>query len=381
MIEARSVNTDLKHLLTELVAMPTVSSSPAASREALKWIRWQLQDLPLIFTDVTHHGYTSLVITTRPTKRPKLLLLGHIDVVPGGPKLFKAHVTKGRLYGRGAYDMKFALACYVRLLHELGPALAQYDVGVIITSDEELGGPNGAKPLAAAGYGGDIIMCPDGASNWGIEQAAKAQHEFVIESFGKSGHGARPWEGTNAIDRLGAYLTDLHREFPTEPCGDPNHIHDTVNVGMISGGEASNLIAPYARAVVNVRTLGSTTQANLHDTLGRLKVKYGNMQITHTQNGRAIDVDLNNPYIKTYLQTVKAHVGVTPQPVVSHGATDVRYFIESGPAVIVSKPLGGPQHSDDEWVDLAALEQFYDVLRDYVEQVARTHPAKIKSAK
>ena len=123
----------------------------------------------------TFNGHSALVITTRDTMHPKLLLAAHIDVVPGPEALFTPKIDNDnqRMYGRGAYDMKMAIACYMLLLEELKERLGELDFGIMLTSDEEIGGMNGVRCLLEAGYSADAVLLPDGGFNWNFEEAAK----------------------------------------------------------------------------------------------------------------------------------------------------------------------------------------------------------------
>ena len=117
----------------------------------------------------TFEGYSSWVMTTQSTSSPRIWLVAHLDVVPASTALFSPVVKDGRMYGRGVYDIKMAIACYLRLMRELPHA----DIGMMITTDEEIGGMNGVHRLLEAGYRCDVALLPDGRFNWNLEKEAK----------------------------------------------------------------------------------------------------------------------------------------------------------------------------------------------------------------
>src|ERR1041385_2774437 len=122
----------LTDILSHLIRMPTLTADHATNRAALDWVEEQLHELPLRIQRLEHKGVSSLVATTpavKNPKRPRLWLAGHMDVVPGDPKDFPPRVHDGKLFGRGAFDMKYGLAVFIKLLRELGPDLAKYDLG------------------------------------------------------------------------------------------------------------------------------------------------------------------------------------------------------------------------------------------------------------
>ncbi|MDI1352580.1 MAG: M20/M25/M40 family metallo-hydrolase, partial [bacterium] len=134
----------------------------------------------------------------------KLWLVAHIDVVPADPNMFTLAVKDHRIVGRGVLDMKLGVAYYIEFLKELGASnLKNYDIGVMLTSDEEVGGMNGVRYLLdEQGYRGKIGFLPDGGFDWKIEEAAKGILWIKIKVHGVASHGSRPWLGVNAINNL-----------------------------------------------------------------------------------------------------------------------------------------------------------------------------------
>lgn len=85
----------------------------------------------------------------------------NVDVVePNEPEQFQPQIKDGKLFGRGAYDMKFAVACYLNLLLELGSKLSEYNFGIMLVSDEELGGFHGTGKLVEQGWPSEFCFLP-----------------------------------------------------------------------------------------------------------------------------------------------------------------------------------------------------------------------------
>ncbi len=366
--------TDLVKLLGELVKFPTLTAETATNKAALDWVKHQVKDLPLHVHDVVHNNVSSLVLTTRPTKHPKVLLLAHIDVNPGPAKLFELRQENGRLYGRGVFDMKMAVAVYMKLLLELGDRLPGYDFGVMLTADEETGGANGVGQLLKDGWRADVVINPDsiGRTGWEIEEAAKGIGYIRVRSQGVAGHGSTPWLARSAIDQLLAFLADLKRHFPAEPCGDPEHFHQTLNVGLIQGGAAFNQVAASASAELDIRiTPEITTQAMealLHDTAAR----HEGITLDIVVSPVPLKIDRDHEYVRLAELIVAKVTGQPPAFILSHGGTDSRYFAGLSIPNLLFNPPGGGAHSDSEWIDAKGLEQFYQVVCEFVTQVAKT---------
>jgi succinyl-diaminopimelate desuccinylase len=341
---------DLLSILEKLISMPTVTASAHRSAEAILWVREQVAAQPVHITDFESGGFSSLLVTTRETNHPHLLLVAHIDVVPAPPAAFTSRVKNGRLYGRGAHDMKFAIACYLKLLAELGSSLPEYDIGMLITSDEETNGRNGMRTVLDSGICADFAVDPDGATDWTIEREAKGRIVIRATATGVSGHGAYPWQGVNAITTLIEFIQDLRAQFQAEPCGDPSHGHDNMNVGVIAGGDAYNQIPGHATAEIDVRITSTTGLPAIERLLGEVNKRHPSVSLTTIDSYGPTSHDLSHPLVKLYQDLVTGLVGVRPKSIVSHGGSDAKYLELAGIPCLVSKPVGGLQHSDDEWI-------------------------------
>ncbi|GAC1369449.1 MAG: M20/M25/M40 family metallo-hydrolase [Candidatus Saccharimonadales bacterium] len=359
----------LTQLLIELVEQPTVTSDTHVSAATLDWIAGRLRRLPLTVHRLNNQGIPALVATTPAAdpKNPRLWLAGHIDVVPAASGAFQARIDGGRLYGRGAYDMKYAVACFLRLLEELGPELAQYDLGFLLTADEETGGTQGARWLVEEhGYRGQAVLLPECGNSWTIETAAKGTMSWQLRARGVSSHASRPWNGTNAIDQLTAFVAHLKTNVPAEPCGDEDHIHDTISLGHLSGGSVANQIPGVAGGLLDIRLAPGTSLADVKlwfDTAARTVPGVD----AHMIHGSGPTANLLEGPAAVFAGMARDVAGVTLTPTVSHGASDGRYFSVYNIPVISVPPTGGGQHSDTEWIDLASLEQYYEIVRRFTQ--------------
>ncbi len=362
-----------KELLTQLIAFKTLSRDHATNRQALGWIKKELKKLPLYFTEKECGGFPSLLVTTRKTKKPLVWLQAHVDVVPGAQELFTPREQGGRLYGRGAFDMKFAIACYIKLFKELGQNLPEYDFGMMLTTDEEVGGFNGVKMILDEGYSSKVCFLPDcGGANWEFEQAAKGVCHFLVTSKGKSSHASRPWLGVNAIDRLVMFLNALKQRTIIEPCCDgQDHYHTTMNIGKIEGGEAVNSVPEMARVWVDVRFIHAAALTEVRQSIQEIRKDFLGIKVEELMSGPSYSIDTQEYYHQLFQRLAKEYGQVTPRFSVSHGSSDARFFMEKGIPTILVRPKGDGHHGPKEWVDIKDLERFYGVLKIFVEQAAK----------
>lgn len=204
-----------------------------------------------------------------------LALVGHTDCVPfDGTWSDALRLTErdGRLYGRGACDTKAFLACALEAVTRVP------DGGVplmlVLTADEELG-CYGAKQLVDAGLGRARYAIVGEPTSLRPIHANKGYCLLEVTVGGKEGHSAYPESGASAIFRAARFLRGLEvisrtllRE-QADPKFDPPHT--TLNVGMISGGKAKNVIPGQCRFVVEWRPIPSQRTEHVPELLERLR--------------------------------------------------------------------------------------------------------------
>ncbi len=181
------------------------------------------------------------------------LLLGHSDTVwpPGTLTTMPVERQGNKLKGPGVYDMKAGLAQMyfaLRALHELGltPSVTPL---VCINADEEIGSPDTTLVIRrlAKVVNRALVFEPSLGLSGKLKTRRKGAGSFTIEIFGRAAHaGLNPEQGVSAILELAHIVQELNA------LNDPEH-GITVNVGLVDGGIRTNVIAPYSRAVVDVR--------------------------------------------------------------------------------------------------------------------------------
>lgn len=352
-------------ILEELIQFKTVTTNYDLNLQALRWIETQLQKKKYFFTYFKENNHSSLIITTQRTKTPKVLLQGHMDVVPAPDEMFTPRQRNGKLFGRGAYDMKFALACFVLLLKELEDE-KKYSLGVMITTDEEIGGREGAKKLVAQGFGASkICFLPDGGEDWNFEMWAKGIYQLKVIATGKTSHASRPWLGENAILKLMKAIDDIQHVFVQEPCGDPLHQHPTMSLSTIMGGTAINQVPDNAEAMFDVRYLPITDTTKIKKDIEKVLKKHDGVRLEEFSLGSSYSTELAQHEQSVFADIAKKY-GKKVEGTFSHGSSDAKFFIQKGIPTMLVRPKGGHLHADGEWIDIKDLETFYIVLKEFV---------------
>jgi succinyl-diaminopimelate desuccinylase len=367
----QSITDTLTELLAHLVRFPTITGDNATNRAALDWVEQQLTGLPLSILRLENQGVPALIATTpavKDPKQPKLWLLAHMDVVAGDAADFSPIEHQGRFYGRGTHDMKFALACFIALLREIGPSLSQYDLGLMISCDEEVGGEHGVRWLVQdRGFRGQSVFVPDSSTPWKMEISSKGIAQFELTATGRAAHASRPWQGLNAIDEIMAFVANLRTQVPAEPCGDDQHLHSTVNLSTITGGMAANQMPGSATARIDIRFTPDVSIDNIIAWIEQAKVAVPSVdaKLYRTDPPFRVHANAAGDAFKSAAAEI-ARATITDHH--AHGSSDARWFGWKGIPTINVGIKGSGYHTSPEWIDIADMVRYYNVTRRFITE-------------
>ena len=351
----------MQEYLSTLIQFKTRPNDLVENRKAFDYLEKQFAKHNLHINRSSQNGHESLVATVKDAKAPTIFFAAHMDIVAAPDKLFTLREDADNYYGRGTYDMKLAIASYLVMLDRLKNELDQYDIGFMITGDEEVGGVDGVGRLVDEGYLPRIVVLPDGGENWKLEARAKGVWIASVATSGVKAHGSRPWEGENAVNKLLDVLAEIRTLAPQEA---PEAT--TLTLSQISGGPAFNQVPSHASASMDFRFYSAAEQERIIETVGNICTQHG-AELTTLAEGPTVEVDVANPYVQTFMELVEQATGQPQQQVLSLGASDARFFAAKGVTCIVIEPVGGGRHADNEWVNKASLDQFTDVLTDFAK--------------
>jgi succinyl-diaminopimelate desuccinylase len=324
------------------------------------------------------------------TARPHLVFAGHTDVVPPGDERawthppFAASIVDGMLYGRGAVDMKGAIACFVaavhRLLAERGGTLPG-SVSLLITGDEEGPSINGTMKmvewLAANGEAMDASLVGEPSNPRALGDEIKIGRRGSLSAevvvAGKQGHVAYPHLADNPIPKLARLIDRVSTEVLDE--GTPDFEPSRLQVTVISvPNTATNVIPAEARAKLNIRYNNLWTRPKLEAWVREaLASAAGEVGAHHTVTFSGTgDVFLTRPgpLVDTLVAAVEAEAGRRPALTTGGGTSDAR-FIQAHCPVVEFGLVNATIHAVDERVavaDLEALTRIYQrFLAAYLE--------------
>ncbi|NOK16063.1 acetylornithine deacetylase [Corallococcus carmarthensis] len=254
----------LRATLAELVALDTTSSRPNAPLIDYAQARLEAAGFSAErqhYTDDAGVAKVNLVARKGDADRAALALVGHSDCVPydaAWTDALRLTERDGKLYGRGACDTKGFIACALHTATRKDLPKLDAPLLVILTADEEVG-LVGAKKLVAAGLGRAKHAIVGEPTRLIPVRANKGYCLAEVEVLGKEGHSAYPELGASAIFRAGRFLHRLEtlahtvlREDRDEGFQPP---FTTVNVGLIQGGKAKNVLPGSCRFTVEWRPI------------------------------------------------------------------------------------------------------------------------------
>ena len=316
------------------------------------------------------------------TGAPYLLFAGHTDVVPPGDAAgwrhgpFDATVAEGRLYGRGAQDMKGAIAAFAAaaIAHLAEHGLSRGSLGFLITGDEEGPAVNGTTKLLdwarARGERFDHCIVGEPTSRAAVGDVVKVGRRGSLNGRvrveGRQGHVAYPARACNPIPALLAALQRL-----LEPLDAGTAQFDASNLEITSidvGNAATNVIPASATAAFNVRFNDGWTAQSLAEHLKRrVEIEPGGpcVDLAFQPCNAPSFVTQPSPFTEMVGQAIEAGTGRRPELSTSGGTSDAR-FIQRVCPVIELGLVGDTMHMVDENVPLVDLERLTAIYRTII---------------
>lgn len=311
-----------------------------------------------------------------------LVFAGHTDVVPTGPTEqwqsppFVPTQRDGKLYGRGAADMKTSLACFVVAIEEFLHAQPQHQdsIALLITSDEEGPGHDGTikvcEMLKQRGERLDycIVGEPTSAKQLGdmIKRGRRGSLSGKLTVRGIQGHIAYPHLARNPIHMMAPALAELAKIEWDQ--GNAYFQPTSWQASNIHGGTGANNVIPGEVTIdFNLRfaTASSpeTLKQRIQNTLDKHHLDYA---IAWSLGGEPF---LTEPgeLSQALISAIQTECGITPECSTTGGTSDGRFIAKICPQVIEFGPPNGSIHQIDEHIDLAAIEPLKNIYRRTLE--------------
>ena len=302
-----------------------------------------------------HEGAPS---RTRGNHAANIVLMGHRDTVfpKGEPERRPFTIKEGRAYGPGVSDMKsglvmnmFVLAAFKKFGGAPGPMVG------LFTGDEEIGSPEGRVVIEEEARGARVVFNSEpGRPSGGVVTGRKGGVFSIFEIEGKAAHSGGNFQaGISAIGELAHKIVAIHALTDLER-------GISLNVGLVSGGQSVNTVAPSAVGQIDLRYVNPVDRdeivARLHEIVAHSYVPGTRAKLTIKGEFLPLTQDEAAKKLFTLYQGAASASGLEVKGEFSGGCADSGFTAAQGaPTICAVGPVGGLAHSPEEYLEIASL--------------------------
>jgi len=319
---------------------------------------------------------------------PHVCFAGHTDVVPPGEARwsvppFAATVRDGVLYGRGACDMKGAIACFVSAVasHLAMERPLRGSISLLITGDEEGPATDGTvrvlEWMAGHGHIPDFCLVGEPTNPDALGEVIKVGRRGSLNARivvdGIQGHAAYPQCADNPVHRLLAILSTLTQE--TLDTGSEWFEPSSLQVTSIDvGNPASNIIPGRAEARLNIRFNDRHSGASLSAWLRDACDAHAPGATLELRVSGEAFITAPGPFVTALAEAITAETGLSPRLDTNGGTSDARFIARLCPAAEFGL-VGASMHKADEHVTLSDLERLTSIYLAFLRELPFQGPS------
>jgi len=284
--------------------------------------------------------------------------------VPGRPEQFVPRIEGDRMFGRGAYDMKGALASMMCALRDVADQ-ERVRVRFMCAPDEESEDldERSTDEAVREGFHGDFAITGE-PTDMHVGVQAKGVLACRVEVRGRSAHGSTPWLGDNAVLKA----IDVFRRIESLPFSrESSELFDrpSINLGRIHGGDALNKVPDLCTMVVDIRYLPNQDPADILEQIGSIP----DIEVVRTFTRVPAYVSRSNPYVLALVDAVGRLTKGESMSIGRDGASDAVSFLQAGIPAVEFGPSGAGHHGPEEWVSISSLARYRQALCDFVRDL------------
>ena len=362
---------DVVDLLIKLLSSPSVTPEDAGTMD---FIEEYLSEFDAVRID--EGGVKNIFLSIKFSEGDHLCFAGHVDVVPPGDGWFSDPflplIRDGRIYARGAQDMKSGLAAFVEAVRRAEKFTGR--LSVLLTSDEEGDAEYGTKivlrELEKEGMLPDyaVVAEPTCDKIFGdsIKIGRRGSINGVLRLRGRQGHAAYPEKASNPVDMIAPILG--HIAGAELDSGDEFFAPSRVVITDIRAGmEATNVTPGELKMMFNVRNSTKTSESDIRefieDCLGSLEY-----DLELKQSAKPFMTDPESRIVSAMDEAVREICGTIPAHSTAGGTSDARFFGEYGVKTIEFGPVNDTIHAPNENVPVEDVKKLYEVFRSLIER-------------
>ncbi len=348
---------DLEQITKDLVQFKTVKGNNEEFEKGFRYIEDYFSDTELEIKRHEINGYTTMVISTE--EDPEVLLHGHLDVVDADEEMFEPTEDEEKIYGRGAADMKAGVACLMKTVKDLSAEDELGSVGLMIVSDEEIGGFNGAQPLSREEYSPEFALSAEPNSSDNEMQIVTDQKGVIrlkLKAGGDNAHGSQPWNGENAAEKLWEKYSQFRGNFRNEE----GEWTTTVNLGYFDSPGAMNVVPDEAEAGLDIRYTEEYSPEEIREDLREIEELEWDMTSVDPQ----LKTDRENKQVRRLFDIASERSEAVLER--KTAASDMRHFSEQDVPSVVAGPKGGGIHGDEEHILKESMQKFEKIIKEFL---------------
>lgn len=323
----------------------------------------------------------------RGTAEPLLVFVGHTDVVPSGPPAhwssppFTPTVRGGRLYGRGAADMKGSIAAFVTAIERFVDTHPRHagSIALLITSDEEGPAVNGTarvvETLTQRGERIDFCLVGEPSSSQRCGDTLKIGRRGSLSArlkvLGEQGHVAYPQLAANPIHAAASALAELTGEVWDH--GNDSFPATSLQISNIHAGTgADNVIPGELEVLFNFRFSTELTEAQLRTRTEAILDRHGlRYQLDWKLSGQPF-LTARGELVDAASEAVREVTGETPLLSTEGGTSDGRFIAPTGAQVVELGPVNRSIHKIDEHVGVEELGTLSEIYQRVLTKLLKT---------
>lgn len=381
---------DLIELALDLLAVDT-ANPPGDTREIVSLLEEYLSPLPVdVERFAVDPAKPNLLVTLPGASDRTLLYNGHLDTVPFDTDAWSSDPlgerVDDRIYGRGATDMKGAVAAMLFAIRAFAETDVEppVDLAFAFVSDEEVGGDAGLPALLETGrLEADACVIGEPTCEVGRHSVTVADRGSIwltLEATGEAAHGSRPVLGKNAIDRLYDAVTTLRQRFGTrrleinptiEPILDESvgfyeptmgaetarelFETPTINLGVLEGGDAINSVPQAARTEIDIRLTAGIRTPDLLSEIRDCIADCEGITVADISWSVGTAEPIDSPLVEAVASSAEATTGKRVYRRSATGGGDAKTLRNAGVPTVEFALATDTVHAVDEYTTVDAL--------------------------
>lgn len=372
---------EMEAMLAEVVGIDSGSDNPGGIEAVRQSFARFFTEHGIATTDIDTPAGPCLSARTGPASNSgHVLLMGHMDTVFPDDETqrrpWRVEERDGKRLGGGpgCADMKAGLVMNAYILAAFAAnGGAPVPIRALYTRDEEVGSPDGRAAIEAEAAGARAVFNAEpGRKSGNVVKARRGGTFFRATVTGRSAHaGQNPHEGRSAIEEMARKILAWHALTSDDP-------DVTVSVGIVRGGQAVNMIAPFCEASIDLRFAEAETGERLEAEIRQIAETCARDGLSGTLERLGgflpvVETPSNQSLVELYLGVAR-ELGHSTQAEFTRSCADSGFTANLGiPTVCGTGPVGGNAHSPEEYVELDSFVPRAQAVAQSIMRLAEQH--------